>query len=65
MAEKMTVKGMVVSIIGIIIGIYLVPVIYTSITAANITDTTLAAVISLIPLVFVFALILNVVDSLM
>jgi len=48
----------------VVLGIALVPVMYTFISAANITDAGTALVVSLIPLIFVFGIIAGMVKKL-
>lgn len=52
MAE-LGIRQMLGSLVVSVVGVALVPVLYSIITAANITDATTAALISLIPLFFV------------
>ncbi len=59
---KLTMKELIVSVILIVVGVTLIPVLNGAIVAANITDATLALAISLIPLIFVFVLVLAMVD---
>ena len=59
---KLSMKDLIVVAILIVVGITLIPVINGAIVAANITEPTLALAISLIPLIFVFVLVLAMVD---
>ncbi len=59
---KLTMKELIVSVILIVVGVTLIPVLNGAIVAANVTDATLALALSLIPLIFVFVLVLAMVD---
>lgn len=59
---KLTMKDLIVSVILIVIGVTLIPVLTGAIVAANVTDATLALALSLIPLIFIFVLVLAMVD---
>ena len=61
---KISTGSMIGVFLTIVIGVALVPILYTFITAANITDTATAAMILLIPLVFVIGLVLYTVTNL-
>lgn len=63
MAKKvMGISEMIGSALGVIFGVYLIPVVYTAAITANVS-ADLAAVISLIPLAFVFAIANNAVRA--
>jgi len=64
MAEVLSVGELIGSLLFVVLGIALVPVMYTFITAANITDQGTALVVSLIPLIFVFGIIAGMVKKL-
>lgn len=65
MAKKqISTASMIGVFLTIVIGVALIPILYTFITAANVTDPATAAMISLIPLVFVIGLVLYTVTSL-
>lgn len=63
MAE-LTVAGMMASFITILVGVVLIPVIYNQVEAANITDTALSSVITLIPLLFGLGIVVSVMKGL-
>jgi len=60
--KQLSISEMIGSALGIVFGIYLVPVVYTASTSANVS-ADLAAVISLIPLAFVFAIANNAIRA--
>lgn len=62
--KQLSTSNMIGVFLTIVIGVALVPILYTFITAANVTDPATAAMISLIPLVFVIGLVLYTVTSL-
>ena len=64
MAEVLSVGELIGSLLFVVLGIALVPVMYTFISAANITDAGTALVVSLIPLIFVFGIIAGMVKKL-
>lgn len=63
-SARLSTQQMIGTFLTIVIGVALVPILYTFITAANITDPATAAMISLIPLVFVIGLVLYTVVNL-
>jgi len=54
--QSLSVDKLIQSMIFVVVGVSLVPVLYTTITNANVTDTSTALMISLIPLFFVIGL---------
>jgi len=62
MAKGLTISEMITSALGVVFGVYLIPVIYTASIGANVS-ADLAAVIALIPLAFVFAIANNAIKS--
>ena len=64
MAAKLNTAQMIGTFVTIVVGIALVPVLYSIITTANVTDPATAAMISLVPLVFVIGIVLYTVTNL-
>jgi len=52
MAKELRVSDMMKSMMYVIVGVILIPVMFGVITTANITDATTALVVSLIPVLF-------------
>ncbi len=61
---KITTRELIFNVVGIVIGVTLIPLLNTAIASANITDPVLSAVVYLIPIVYVFALVVNILDGL-
>jgi hypothetical protein len=61
---ELTVTGMVGSLVTIVVGVALIPVIYAQLTHANITDPTVSAMLSLIPFMFGVGLLVATVKGL-
>lgn len=55
-AKKLNVNDMFSTLIYIVFGFAVIPVIYTLLVAANLTDASVAAVASLVPLFFILGL---------
>jgi hypothetical protein len=64
MAAKLSTANMIGTFVTIVVGIALVPVLYSIIVTANVTDPATAAMISLVPLVFVIGIVLYTVTNL-
>jgi len=60
--NNLGISEMIGSALGIVFGIYLVPVVYTAASSANVSSD-LAAIIALIPLAFVFAIANNAIRA--
>ena len=54
------VGAMLGSLITVLVGVALIPVIFTHVTNANITDPTVALIVSLIPLLFSISIVVAV-----
>jgi cell division protein FtsX len=63
MAE-FTVEGLVLSLVSIVVGVALIPIVYNQVVAANITDPTVAALVSLIPFLFALSIVIGVIKPL-
>jgi hypothetical protein len=63
--RELSIDEMFKSVLYIVVGVALVPVLYSIITTANITDAITASVISLIPLFFVISLVYATVKGMM
>jgi len=61
---QLTVTGMVGSLVTIVVGIALIPVIYSQLASANITDATVSAILSLVPFMFGIGLLVATVKGL-
>jgi Co/Zn/Cd efflux system component len=57
----LTLGDMIISVVSIVVGVALIPIIYTQVTAANITDPTVAAMVALIPFFFALSIVVSVV----
>lgn len=55
MAKELSIKSMMSSMMYVVVGVILIPVLFGVITTANITDATTALVVSLIPVLFSLA----------
>ena len=55
MAKELSIKNMMSSMMYVVVGVILIPVLFGVITTANITDATTALVVSLIPVLFSLA----------
>ena len=62
MAE-LSVSSMISALVVVVVGVALIPVLYTSITAANITDASVAAIIALVPFFFAIGLVVAIVKG--
>ena len=60
MAE-MNFEKMVGSLVTVALGVVLIPVVFNLVTEANITDGTIALIVSLIPLLFALAIVVSIV----
>lgn len=56
MATKLSINNMFDTLLYIVFGFALIPVIYTLLTAANITDPAVASIAALVPLFFILGL---------
>jgi len=63
-SAKLNTAQMIGTFVTIVVGIALVPVLYSIIITANVTDPATAAMISLVPLVFVIGIVLYTVTNL-
>lgn len=60
--KSLGISEMIGSALGIVFGIYLIPVVYNASVSANVS-ADLAAIIALIPLAFVFAIANNAIRA--
>lgn len=65
MAKALDIKTMVGALVGIVVGVALVPVINSTITTANISDPTQLAILNLIPFLFIVGILVAVVTGLL
>lgn len=63
MAKEVSVETMMKSMMYVVVGVVLIPVIFGVITTANITDATTALVVSLIPVLFAISILYGTVKS--
>lgn len=52
MVKELSIERILTSIVTVVIGVFLIPVVYDATQDANITDPTITTLVSLIPLVF-------------
>jgi peptidoglycan/LPS O-acetylase OafA/YrhL len=57
---ELTVSAMIGALVVVVVGVALIPVIYTQITAANITDPAVAGIVALIPFFFAIGLLVAI-----
>lgn len=58
---ELGVKDMLTSLISVIVGVALIPILYEYINDANITNPAVSGLVSLIPLFFAIGILLNTV----
>ena len=63
MAKQLEVSDMMKSMMYVIVGVILIPVMFGVITTANITDATTALVVSLIPVLFALSVLYGTVKG--
>ena len=62
---QLSVTGMVTSLVAIVVGIALIPVIQTQLDAANITNASVQAIVSLIPFFFSIGLLVMTIKGML
>ncbi|KXH75944.1 MAG: hypothetical protein AM326_08245 [Candidatus Thorarchaeota archaeon SMTZ-45] len=53
-------ERMIGALVTVALGVVLIPVVYNLVTTANITDSTIALIVSLIPLLFSLAIVVGI-----
>lgn len=57
MVKELSIERMLTSIVTVVVGIFLIPVVSDAITDAGITDPTISTLVSLIPLIFALSIV--------
>jgi len=59
----LTIERMLGALVTVVVGVFLIPVIYNAVNSANITDATVSGLISLIPLMFSVAVVFGLIKG--
>jgi len=58
---EMNFEKMIGALVTVALGVVLIPVVYNLVSASNITDPTIALIVSLIPLLFALAVVVGII----